>query len=83
MKEILLFFYKLSPVARLLWSIIGPLILFLVVYRIAAAQTYRNYWQGGSPFKLDETWFTWIIFLGLVGGLEWLLWDFTNQKKNN
>ena len=79
MKELEKLIAKLSKQQKLLAAIGLPLILFLVNVKIAGA-IGENFIGQAQPFNFDATWWIWLIFVAIIGFIEYKL--FENKEDN-
>ena len=80
MKELEKLISKLNKQQKLIAIIGVPFILFLLVVKIAGV-IGENFIGEAQPFNFDETWWVWMIFVIVVGFIEYKL--FENKVDNS
>lgn len=79
MKELERLIAKLNKQQKLLAAIGLPIILYLVNVKIAGV-IGENFIGQAQPFNFDATWWIWLIFVVIVGFIEYKL--FENKEDN-
>lgn len=79
MKELERLIAKLNKQQKLLTAIGLPIILFLVNVKIAGV-IGENFIGQAQPFNFDATWWLWLIFVVIIGFIEYKL--FENKEDN-
>ncbi len=74
MKRLETLIAKLSTQQKLLAAIGIPLILFFLTVKIAGV-IGENFIGEAQPFNFDATWWIWIIFVVVVGYLEYKIFE--------
>ena len=74
MKELEKWISKLNKQQKLIAAISFPSIMFLLIVKIAGA-IGENFIGEAKPFNFNETWWVWLIFVIIVGFLEYKLFD--------
>jgi hypothetical protein len=77
MKELEKWISKLNSQQKLIFAIVIPIGLFILFYPIA--DEFDNVFYS-RPFKFEETWWVWLIYVAIVGVIEFKLFE---QKNNN
>lgn len=74
MKELEKLISKLNKQQKLLAAIGLPIILFLLNVKIAGV-IGENLIGQAQPFNFDATWWIWLIFVVIVGFIEYKLFE--------
>lgn len=74
MKKIENWIAKLNPQQKLIMGIVIPIGLLIVFYPIAD-EVAGHY---STPFSFEDTWLVWLIYVVIVGFIEFKLFD--NKK---
>jgi uncharacterized membrane protein len=76
MKEIEKWISKLNSQQKIIFAIVVPVGLLVLFYPIADAfdDTYRS-----QPFRFEYTWWVWLIYVGIVGFIEYKLFENTEK----
>jgi hypothetical protein len=76
MKEIEKWISKLNPQQKIVFAIVIPIGLLILFYPIADAFDDTS---SSKPFRFEDTWWVWLIYVALVGFIEYKL--FENKEK--
>ena len=80
MKEIEKLISKLTK-QQILFAAVGlPIILFLITVKVAG-NIGENFIGEARPYNFDATWWVWLLFVILVGFIEYKL--FENKEDKN
>lgn len=79
MKELERLIAKLNKQQKLLAAIGLPIILYLVNVKLAGV-IGENFIGQAQPFNFDATWWLWLIFVVIIGFIEYKL--FENKEDN-
>lgn len=79
MKELERLIAKLNKQQKLLAAIGLPIILYLVNVKLAGV-IGENFIGQAQPFNFDATWWIWLIFVVIIGFIEYKL--FENKEDN-
>ncbi|MFA7314500.1 MAG: hypothetical protein WC025_01030 [Candidatus Magasanikbacteria bacterium] len=60
---------KINNVQKTILTIVLPLVVFIAALGIASQLSYR------TPFDWEYTWFIWFLAVGLIGLIEYKLYD--------
>lgn len=83
-EKIILWLKTLNKVQKGIFAVIIPVILFMLFYKfIYVASGYFNFSGGtfsfasdsANIFRLNETWFFWVVYIVLVSFFEYKLFD--------
>ena len=77
MKELEKWISKLNSQQKLIFAFVIPIGLFILFYPIA--NEFDNTILS-RPFKFEETWWVWLIYVAIVGVIEFKLFE---QKNND
>jgi sterol desaturase/sphingolipid hydroxylase (fatty acid hydroxylase superfamily) len=68
---------NLNSQQKLIFAFVIPIGLFILFYPIANEFDNTYY---SRPFKFEETWWVWLIYVTIVGFIEYKM--FENKKEN-
>ena len=71
---------KLSKQQKIVVAIAVPLLLLIITLPIAESVYFNSTYESGQYFGLNVNWWVWLIFVAIVGVVEFKLFD---QKKND
>lgn len=69
---------KLNSQQKIILAFVVPIGLFILFYRIAN-EFDNNIWRS-EPFRFEETWWVWLLYVAIVGVFEYKLFE---QRKND
>jgi len=75
MKEIEKWISKLNQSQKIIFAIVIPVGLLVLFYPIA--DNFDDTWRS-EPFRFEYTWWVWLIYVAIVGIIEFNLFE---QKK--
>lgn len=73
MKEIENWISKLNSQQKIIFAIVIPVGLFVLFYPIADSFDGGNWYS--KPFRFQDTWWVWLIYIGIVGYVEYKLFE--------
>lgn len=78
MKEIEKWISKLNSQQKMIFAIVIPVGLLVLFYPIAG-ELDGNPYDGSYPFRFEDTWWVWLIYIAIVGFVEYKLFENTEK----
>lgn len=83
MKKLDNFIQSLNSNQKIIFSIVVPVIIFIIVYPIASsAGTFYGFGFDevyGGPFNFGRTWYIWVMAIGLITYIEMKIFSDSNK----